>query len=129
MPEEPSSPAAGLPAEASSGHDEEQARISALERSLERLDNRIRRWSTTRWRASSRGGRVREEVAYDLAVTLADLARRAGNGAPPIAPPLLAAHAIADQLVVLGAELLAAPEAAALAEEATAAVERAGEML
>jgi hypothetical protein len=105
------------------------AALQGLERGLERVDNRIRRWSTTRWRASGRSGRVREEVAYELAVTLADLARRAGNGAPPIAPPLLAAHAIADQLAVLGAELLGAPEAAAYAEEATAAIERANGLL
>ena len=100
-----------------------------MERSLSRLDNRIRRWSTTRWRASSRSGRVREEVAYELALTLAELARQAGNGAPPLAPPLLAAHAIADQLAVLGAELVRAPDAAAYAEAAAAAIERASELL
>lgn len=57
-------------------------------------------------------------------MTLAELARLAGNGAPPAPPPALAPHAIADQLFVLGRELQDAPHAAAQAEAGTAAVER-----
>jgi hypothetical protein len=57
-------------------------------------------------------------------VTLAGLGRLAGNGAPAQAPPEVQAYAIADQLLVLGQELLNAPRAAAHAEAGTAAVER-----
>jgi hypothetical protein len=61
-------------------------------------------------------------VAYALAISLGQLARQAGNGAPAGPPPRLKPHGIADQLLVLGKEFLSAPEAAALSEAATAAV-------
>lgn len=68
------------------------------------------------------GGLVRTDVAHELALSLAQLARQAGNGAPAGPPPRVAPHGIADQLVVLGREFVTAPEAAALTEAATAAV-------
>ena len=61
-------------------------------------------------------------MAYALALSLAQLARQAGSGAPDEPPPRLEPHGIADQLLVLGREFAAAPEAAALSEAATAAV-------
>jgi hypothetical protein len=98
--------------------------IERLERSLQRLDNRVRRWSNTRWAAPGADGRPRAELAYDLAVTLAELARRAGNGAPPMRPMQTSPHGLADQLAVLGRELTGAPEVAGYVEAAAAAVER-----
>jgi hypothetical protein len=99
--------------------------VDALERGLGRLDDRVRRWSATRWRARGADGRPRSETAYQLAEILARLALEAGNGAPTADVPRLAPHGVADQLKVLGDELLNAPRAAAFAEEATAAVARA----
>ena len=96
---------------------------------MRRLNTRVRNWSVARWEAAGALGPARTEVAYQLALTLAMLARRAGNGSPDQPPPRVAPHAIADQLVVLGRELAEAPEAAACADEATAAVERAGAAL
>ncbi len=98
--------------------------LAALARSLRRVDDRVRRWSPSRWAAPGGDGQPRSEAAHDLAVTLAELGRLAGNGAPAQAPPEVAPHAIADQLLVLGQELASAPQAAAHAGAGTAAVER-----
>jgi hypothetical protein len=98
--------------------------VDPLAGSLRRLDARVRRWPNTRWASRGSDGRTRAEAAYELAVTLAELGRRAGNGAPGGPPPVLPAHAIADQLIVLGRELQKAPAAAAHAEAGVAAVER-----
>jgi len=57
-------------------------------------------------------------------VTLAELGRLAGNGAPAAPPPAVAPHAIGDQLIVLGRELQNAPQAAEYVQAAAAAVER-----
>jgi hypothetical protein len=103
--------------------------LARLERSLRRVDNRVRRWSNTRWAAPGANGRTRAEVAYELAVTLAELARQAGNGAPRVAPTQISPHGLADQLVVLGRELVDAPGVARCAEAAAAAVERVSEAL
>jgi hypothetical protein len=101
------------------------ATVAALARSLARLDNRVRRWSATRWEGSTADGdRSRAEAAHELAHTLARLGRRAGNGAPDVSPPRVAPHAIADQLTVLGRELVAAPQAADVADQAIAAVDQ-----
>ncbi len=100
------------------------ADLDALARSLRRLDDRVRRWSSARWVGRGSDGRPRADAAHDLAVTLAELGRLAGNGAPPDPPPAVAPHAIADQLLVLGQELQHAPRAADQAEAGTAAVER-----
>jgi hypothetical protein len=91
---------------------------------LSRIDDRIRRWSVSRWTARGSHGRPRAEAAYELAVTLAELGRAAGNEAPETAPPVLHPFAIADQLLVLGRELLDAPQAATFAEAGLAACER-----
>ncbi len=91
---------------------------------LRRLDARIRRWSNARWASRGSDGHTRADAAHALAVTLAELGRRAGNGAPAQPPPALEPHAIADQLAVLGRELLNAPEAAAYAQAGAAAVDR-----
>jgi hypothetical protein len=107
-----------------------EAAAAGLQRSLARLDDRVRRWPATRWEASRADGRpTRAEAAYELACTLARLARQAGNGAPDIAPARVVAHAIADQLTVLGRELLNAPDAAAAAGEALDAIDRLEELL
>jgi hypothetical protein len=98
--------------------------LAALARSLRRVDDRVRRWSPSRWAAAGSAGRSRSDCAHDLAVTLAALGRLAGNGAPSQAPPEVQPYAIADQLLVLGQELANAPQAAAHAEAGTAAVER-----
>ena len=98
--------------------------IAALGGSLRRVDDRVRRWSPSRWAAAGGDGRPRSEAAHELAVTLAELGRLAGNGAPSQAPPQVQPYAIADQLSVLGHELANAPKAAAHAEAGTAAVER-----
>jgi hypothetical protein len=91
---------------------------------LRRLDARVRRWSNARWVSRGDDGRTRAEAAWELAVTLAELARRAGNLAPDEPPPRVQPHAIADQLMVLGRELQQAPDGAAYAEAGVAAVER-----
>ncbi|MGZ4435532.1 MAG: hypothetical protein ACXVW7_18205 [Trebonia sp.] len=98
--------------------------VEQLAGCLRRLDGRVRRWSNTRWASRGSDGRTRAETAHELAVTLAELGRQAGNGAPPEPPPVVSAHAIADQLTVLGRELQQAPDGAAYAEAGAAAVER-----
>jgi hypothetical protein len=98
--------------------------LASLSRSLRRVDDRVRRWSPSRWAAAGSAGRARTEAAHELAVTLAELGRLAGNGAPSPAPAPVEPYAIADQLLVLGQELANAPTAAAHAEAGTAAVER-----
>jgi hypothetical protein len=112
------------PGEAESAAD---PRVRQLAYDLKRFDDRVRRWSNARWQGEARNGRPRADIAYDLALRLADIGRAAGNGAPPAVPERLAPHAIADQLAVLGREILAAPaghSVAACAEAATAAIER-----
>ncbi len=109
--------------------------VDPLARALQRLDDRIRRWSPARWQAPvrSRPGQeelvLRAQLAYELAATLAELAREAGNGAPDRPPPQLPAYALADQLTVLGREVLDAPEAARVQDRARAAVEQVYEAL
>jgi hypothetical protein len=101
--------------------------VRRLAYELERFDDRVRRWSNARWQGEARNGRPRADIAYDLALTLADLGRAAGNGAPLAVPERLAPHAIADQLAVLGREILTAPAGqpvAGCAQAATEAIER-----
>jgi hypothetical protein len=104
------------------GSGERDEGIARFEQNLQRLDDRVRRWLPARWSAQGAEGQPRTEVAYALALSLTQLARQAGNGAPAGPPPRLEPHGIADQLMVLGREFVAAPEAAALSEAATAAV-------
>ncbi len=64
------------------------------------------------WYAATSPGasRSRREVLRELLAALAALGERAGTGQPPrIAVPALGDHALADQLLVLGHELAAAP--------------------
>jgi hypothetical protein len=98
--------------------------VDPLATCLRRLDGRVRRWSSSRWAGLGSDGRTRAEAAYELAVTLADLGRRAGNGAPSEPPPVVQPYAIADQLAVLGRELQKAPAAATHTEAGVSAVER-----
>jgi hypothetical protein len=97
-----------------------------LLKALDRLDDRVRRWSPARWSTTVGPGSVtRAQIAYELGTVLAVLAREAGNGAPDRTPPRPEPYALADQLVVLGREVLNAPGAARVAERARAAVESA----
>ena len=96
-----------------------------LTRSLQRLDDRVRRWSHARWAGAAGTAGSPADVAYQLVCTLADLGRQAGNGAPVEPPSRVGAHAIADQIVVVGRELTSAPDVTAVAEAAVEAVERA----
>ena len=105
-----------------------QQTVLLLTESLQRLDDRVRRWSNTRWAGETAGGRSHAEAAYELVCTLAELARQAGNGAPQVLPARVGAHAIADQIAVLGRELTSAPNVGGdsrVAEAALEAVERA----
>ncbi len=97
--------------------------VRRLEHDLERFDARVRRWSNARWQGEARNGRPRADIVYDLVLMLAVLGRAAGNGAPPAVPERLAPHAIADQVVVLGREILNAPGGASADSNADAAVE------
>lgn len=97
--------------------------LARLRLDLQRLHEAVARWSDARWAARTADGRVRGDVAHALVQDLAVLALRAGCGAPPAArPPRLGSQVLADQLAVVGAELVAAPDVAAVADEALDAV-------
>ena len=106
-------------------------KVRELFREIDRLVGRLRAWSGSAWQASVRPGMSRADRTVQLVADLADLARRAGNGAPRGAvPPRLADHALADQVAVVAADLVRAledpaarpEEATVLAREAHAAV-------
>jgi hypothetical protein len=104
--------------------------VAALALDLRRLHATVVHWSPTRWAARTADGRTRDEVVFALVVDLAELGRRAGSGAPADARvPQLGAHALADQLVVLGSELVAAPDAHAVVARARDALEAARRLL
>lgn len=66
---------------------------------------------------------TRAQLLRDLIAQLAVLGREGGTGATEgAAPPLLADHALADQVAVLAADLLAAPRAQQVADQAVAAL-------
>ena len=112
------------------GPDTAGGEAERLVRALRRLDDRVRRWTPTRWAQVGRSGAgTRGEIAYELALTLAALAREAGTSAPDRLPPRLPAYATADQLTVLSREVLAAPDAARVLERARLAVQRAEDEL
>jgi hypothetical protein len=99
------------------------ADLRKLRGDLARLHAGIAHWTPARWSARTADGRTRADVLFTLVTDLAMLGARAGCGAPAgTMPPRLGAHALADQLAVVGAELVAAPGAADLAAEADAAV-------
>jgi hypothetical protein len=111
----------------------EEAGTTLLRRELASLRQRIQEWTVTRWAARAEPfepldagpAPTRGDVAYALAVRLAELSRSAGSGAPPNAvPSRLGDHALADQLGVLADALLASPGLDAVAIEALDAVVR-----
>ncbi len=66
---------------------------------------------------------TRAQLLRDLIAQLAVLGREGGTGTPEgAAPPLLADHALADQVAVLAADLLAAPRGQQVADQAVAAL-------
>ena len=82
---------------------------------LDRLVRELWTWSPSRW-SGERVATMRE-----LAVALVGLAERAG--APPpagVALPVVAPYALADQLAVLGRDVIEAPQAERAATEALA---------
>jgi hypothetical protein len=97
--------------------------VLRLHTDLERLYAAVAHWSDSRWRARAGDGRSRADVLFALILDLTELAARAGCGAPPGARPArLGSHVLADQLAVVGAELVAAPRTDAVVADAAAAV-------
>jgi hypothetical protein len=108
--------------------------LQLLRAELRLLAARLRDFTPTRWAASAEpspmspeaasapGVVSRADVARELARTLARLGRSAGSGAPEAEPSALANHGLADQIAVLGLDLLAAPDAASEAPRALRAV-------
>ncbi|MHB8340736.1 MAG: hypothetical protein ACYDB7_06120 [Mycobacteriales bacterium] len=98
--------------------------VPRLELEARSLHARVRDFSPARWSARAlEGPGTRADALYGLIVTLAALGRRAGSGAPPQAtPPRLGDHALADQLAVMVADLVASPGLAEVESDALAAV-------
>ena len=106
------------------------AAVEHLIRDLQRLHDGLARWSPTRWAGLSADGRTRGDVLFALVGNLAMLAERAGCGAPAeLAPRRLDAHALPDQLIVVGGELVAAPRVLAVAAAAEQALSSAHQLL
>jgi hypothetical protein len=83
--------------------------LQDFQRDVRGLLGRVHGWSSHTWQARAASGGTRAERLAMLAGELADLGRRAGTGVPPgIAPPRLAAYALADQIAVLADDLVAA---------------------
>jgi hypothetical protein len=109
---------------------DEPAQLARLRADLQRLYDAVSRWSDSRWAARAADGRSRGDVLFALVCDLAVLGARAGSGAPSSTRPArVAPHAVADQLAVVGADLVAAPNATALAGEALDAVAATRRML
>ncbi|HSP38639.1 MAG TPA: hypothetical protein VLR26_12880 [Frankiaceae bacterium] len=101
----------------------DSAHVARLTVDLQQLYGSVLRWSQSRWSSQASDGRSRADVGYALILDLAVLGARAGSGAPPsLRPPRLGDHVLADQLLVLGSELVAAPRADDVAADAAAAV-------
>jgi hypothetical protein len=108
----------------------DDGRTGLLAADLRRLHAAVARWSPTRWAARTPDGRTRADVLFTLVSDLAVLADRAGCGAPSgLAPRRIGAHALPDQLVVVGGELIAAPGADQVVEEASRALAAARRLL
>ncbi|MGZ4663762.1 MAG: hypothetical protein ACXV5Q_01585 [Frankiaceae bacterium] len=89
------------------------------------MAERVRDWTPARWRAAAGAGYTRSDRMWALVRRLGEWGRRTGSGAPPqAAPTRLGDHALGDQLRVMAADLLAAPDVARVAPQALADVLR-----
>jgi beta-phosphoglucomutase-like phosphatase (HAD superfamily) len=92
---------------------------SELSLAVERLVNRVSRWTPPRWAASSVSGvGTRAEVMHALVQRVADLAAAAEGQPRRRVPRLDSDLALPDQLRVVAADLAAARPAPALLAEA-----------
>ncbi len=97
---------------------------------VQRLHAAVAHWSTSRWDSRVGDGRSRADVVYALIVELARLGAEAGSGAPPEATPRrVGAQALPDQLAVVGAELVAAPDLDSVADAVASALAEARRLL
>jgi hypothetical protein len=104
--------------------------VETLAGDLRRLHRAAAQWAPGRWAGRAADGRSRADVLFGLVTDLAGFGGRAGWAGPPgVLPPRLGVHALADQLAVVGAELLAAPRVGEVAAEASAAVAAARRLL
>jgi hypothetical protein len=92
-----------------------------LAQELRRLRRAIAYWSPARWQVQV-GNTTRSDVVFDLVLRLSALAAEAGGQPPEAVPPRIGDHALADQLSVVGAALLAASPSAATTASALASV-------
>lgn len=78
-----------------------------LVQEVSRLYDRIHGWTPGSWQRRSALQGTRADRVRALAADLADLGHQAGSGAPAdVTPQRLADHALADQIVVLAADLV-----------------------
>ena len=89
-----------------------------LASAVARLVNRVSHWTPPRWAASSRSGRSRAEVVYELVQQIADRAADAEGEPRRVVPRLGNDLALPDQLRVVAADLLAAGDEPVCAEAA-----------
>ena len=101
-------PGAGTPG---SGRDDDPR--ARLDRELRRVADRLRSLGLSRLERAGEGGRSPADLAHETAQTLADLAADA-CGRVRRRVPVLAAHALSDQVTVTGNDLLAEGDEAAL---------------
>src|SRR4051812_18177831 len=93
--------------------------LSRLRDEVHRLYGTLVHWTPSRWAGRAADGRSRADVVFALVTDLAVLGARAGCGAPAgAAPSRLGSHALADQLLVVAAELLTAPAGDEVAADA-----------
>ena len=93
-----------------------------LASALARLVDRASHWTPPRWAASSRSGRSRADVMYDLVQQIADRVADAEGQPRRVVPRLNNDLALPDQLRVVAADLLAAEADAAVLADAAAVV-------
>src|SRR5712691_2292523 len=92
---------------------------AALAREVDMLDRRLRGWTQRSWSVRLPGGATRSDLVASLAERLDALGREAGVPVPAGAVlPRVADHALADQVLVLAADLLAASEHAGATDAA-----------
>ena len=82
--------------------------VAALASATQRFASNVSRWTQPRWAASSRSGRSKADVAFELLQRVADLAAEAEGLEHRAVPRLDNDLAMGDQLRVLVADLLAA---------------------
>jgi hypothetical protein len=85
---------------------------------VDRLVSRVSHWTPSRWAASSRSGRSRAEVVYELVQGVADRAADAEGQPRRVVPRLTSDLALPDQLRVVAADLLTFADPPACAEAA-----------